>query len=215
MKIKLILFVIILFPKTHSWSQTSMDAKNLLEKASKQLELYDSFKLEFSYNLNNRIEKINQESKGNVVVSGEKYKLNFLGAIQLFDEKNIYTIIPENEEITIIKSNDQEEQDFVFNPTKILNIYKKGYDYHWDILQNVQGRSIQFVKLIPTTEDSDVKSILVGIETITNHIYKIIEVGLNGTITTLTIKNIDVNIVLPLNFFVFESSDYPNYFIIE
>ena len=215
MKIKLILLAIILFPKTYSWSQTSMDAKNLLEKASKQLELYDSFKLDFSYNLNNRIEKINQESKGNVVVSGEKYKLNFLGAIQLFDEKNIYTIIPENEEITIIKSNDQEEEDFVLNPTKILNIYKKGYDYHWDILQNVQGRSIQFVKLIPTTEDSDVKSILVGIETITNHIYKIIEVGLNGTITTLTIKNIDVNIPLPLNFFVFESSDYPNYFIIE
>ena len=150
-----------------------------------------------------------------MVVSGEKYKLNFLGAIQLFDEKNIYTIIPENEEITIIKSNDQEEEDFVFNPQRILNIYKKGYDYYWDILQNVQGRSIQFVKLIPTTEDSDVKSILVGIETITNHIYKIIEVGLNGTITTLTIKNIDVNIPLPLNFFVFESSDYPNYFIIE
>ena len=215
MKIKLILLAIIFFPKTHSWSQTSMEAKNLLEKASKQLEFYDSFKLEFSYNLNNRMEKINQESKGNVVVSGEKYKLDFLGAIQLFDEKNIYTIIPENEEITIIKSNDQEEEDFVFNPTKILNIYKKGYDYHWDILQNVKGRSIQFVKLIPTTEDSDVKSILVGIETTTNHIYKIIEVGLNGTITTLTIKNIDVNIPLPLNFFVFESSDYPNYFIIE
>ena len=215
MKIKLILLAIILFPKTHLWSQTSMEAKNLLEKASKQLELYDSFELEFSYDLNNRIEKINQESKGNVVVSGEKYKLNFLGAIQLFDEKNIYTIIPENEEITIIKSNDQEEEDFVFNPTKILNMYKKGYDYHWDILQNVQGISIQFVKLIPTTEDSDVKSILVGIETTTNHIYKIIEVGLNGTITTLTIKNIDVNKPLPLNFFVFESSDYPNYFIIE
>ena len=215
MKIKLILLVIIFFPKTHSWSQTSMEAKNLLEKASKQLELYDSFKLEFSYNLNNRMEKINQESKGNVVVSGEKYKLDFLGAIQLFDEKNIYTIIPENEEITIIKSNDQEEEDFVFNPTKILNIYKKGYDYYWDILQNIKGRSIQFVKLIPTTEDSDVKSILVGIETTTNHIYKIIEVGLNGTITTLTIKNIDVNKPLPLNFFVFESSDYPNYFIIE
>ena len=94
MKIKLILLAIIFFPKTHSWSQTSMEAKNLLEKASKQLEFYDSFKLEFSYNLNNRMEKINQESKGNVVVSGEKYKLDFLGAIQLFDEKNIYTIIP-------------------------------------------------------------------------------------------------------------------------
>ena len=80
-----------------------MEAKNLLEKASKQLEFYDSFKLEFSYNLNNRMEKINQESKGQVTVAGEKYKLNFLDATQLFDEKNIYTIVPENEEITIIQ----------------------------------------------------------------------------------------------------------------
>ena len=69
--------------------------------------------------------------------------------------------------------------------------------------------------MIPTTEDSDIKSILVGIETYENHIYKIIEVGLNGTITTLTIKNIDVNKKLSSDFFVFDPSDYPNYYINE
>ena len=214
MKIKLLLVTLIFFLSTHSWSQTSLEAKDLLEKASGKLDSYISFELEFSYVLNNRIEQINQESKGKVTVSGDRYKLNFLDAIQLFDGETIYTIVPENEEITLIKPTDDDE-DFMFNPTNLISFYKEGYDYHWDILQNVQGRSIQFVKLIPTTEDSDVKSILVGIETTTNHIYKIIEVGLNGTITTLTIKNIDVNKPLPLNFFVFESSDYPNYFIIE
>ena len=52
-------------------SQTSMEAKNLLERP-KTIELYDSFS-EFGYNLNNVLIR----RKGNVVVS-EKYKLNFL-----------------------------------------------------------------------------------------------------------------------------------------
>ena len=90
-----------IFLSTPSWSQTSIEAKDLLEKA-KKLDSYISFELEFSYVLNNRIEQINEESKGKVSVSGDRYKLNFLDAIQLFDGENIYTIVPENEEITLI-----------------------------------------------------------------------------------------------------------------
>ena len=120
MKIKLLLVTLIFFLSTHSWSQTSLEAKDLLEKASEKLDSYISFELEFSYVLNNRIEQINQESKGKVTVSGDRYKLNFLDAIQLFDGKTIYTIVPENEEITLIKPTDGDE-DFIFNPANILS----------------------------------------------------------------------------------------------
>ena len=57
------------------------------------------------------------------------------------------------------------------------------------------------------------ESLLVGIDTKQNHIYKIIEIGYNGTTTTLTINNMKVNSSLPESFFVFEEVDYPNYFI--
>ena len=213
MKIKLLLVTLIFFLSTHSWSQTSLEAKDLLEKASEKLDSYISFELEFSYVLNNRIEQINQESKGKVTVSGDRYKLNFLDAIQLFDGKTIYTIVPENEEITLIKPTDDE--DFIFNPTNLLSFYKEGYDYHWDISQKIKGKNIQFIKLIPTIDDSDIKSILVGIDTYENHIYRLIEVGLNGTITTLTINSIEINKKLSSDFFVFDPSDYPNYYINE
>ena len=109
MKIKLPLITLIFFLSTPSWSQTSIKAKDLLEKASKKLDKYISFEIEFIYVLNNRIEQINQESKGKVSIAGDKYKLNFLDAIQLFDGKNIYTIVPENEEITLIKPTDDDE----------------------------------------------------------------------------------------------------------
>jgi outer membrane lipoprotein-sorting protein len=196
---------------TNLWSQNSAKAQKLLELASKQMESYENIKFEFSYVLNNRIEQINQESSGKVIVSNEKYKLNFLDAIQLFDGEVLYTIVPENEEITVTKP--QEEDDFGINPRELLQFYKEGYDYHWDIIQKVKGKNIQFVKLIPTQDNMDIQSLLVGIDTQQKHIYKLIEVGENGTVTTLTINNISVDNSLPANFFVFNEASYPNYYI--
>ena len=193
------------------WTQTPIEAQNLLELASKQMESYENIELEFSYTLNNRMEQINQESSGKVTIAEDKYKLKFLDAIQLFDGKALYTIVPENEEITITQANDDE--DFGINPKELLKFHKKGYDYHWDISQRVKGKNIQFVKLIPTKEDGDIVSLLLGIDTQKNHLYKLIEVGENGTVTTLTINQIKVDGSLSENFFVFNQEDYPNYYI--
>ena len=193
------------------WAQTPIEAQNLLELASKQMESYENIEFEFSYTLNNRMEQINQESSGNVTIAQDKYKLKFLDAIQLFDGKALYTIVPENEEITITQANDDE--DFGINPKELLKFHKKGYNYHWDISQRVKGKNIQFVKLIPTKEDGDIVSLLLGIDTQKNHLYKLIEVGENGTVTTLTINQIKVDGSLPENFFVFNQDDYPNYYI--
>lgn len=193
------------------WTQTPIEAQNLLELASKQMESYKNIEFEFSYTLNNRIEQINQESSGKVTIAEDKYKLKFLDAIQLFDGKALYTIVPENEEITITQANDDE--DFGINPKELLKFHKKGYDYHWDISQRVKGKNIQFVKLIPTKEDGDIVSLLLGIDTQKNHLYKLIEVGENGTVTTLTINQMKVDGSLSENFFVFNQDDYPNYYI--
>ena len=114
------------------WSQTPIEAKNLLELASKRMKSYDNIQFEFNYVLNNRIEKINQESSGKVTVSGEKYKLIFMDAIQLFDGRALYTIVPENEEITVTEVNDEE--DFGINPNELLQFYKKGYDYQLSLI---------------------------------------------------------------------------------
>ena len=99
------------------------------------------------------------------------------------------------------------------NFNKLLKFHKKGYDYHWDISQRVKGKNIQFVKLIPTKEDGDIDSLLLGIDTQKNHLYKLIEVGENGTVTTLTINQMKVDGSLSENFFVFNLDDYPNYYI--
>ena len=151
--------------------------------------------------------------EGNVTLAGDQYKLSFLEAIQLFDGTKTYTIVPENEEITI--SYPEEEEDVSISPSKLLSFYEEGYGYEWDIQQRVMGRNIQFIKLLPTETSEEVKYLLLGIDVDRLQVYRLIEVGLNQTLTTLTLKSQEFNIALPEDYFEFNAAEYPNYYINE
>ena len=101
----------------HLNAQDTEAAKNLLNQVSKKIESFDTMKFDFDYVLENRQENIKQETNGSVTVSGDRYKLLFLGVEQLFDGEKIYTIVPENEEITI--DNLDETEDIGINPSKL------------------------------------------------------------------------------------------------
>jgi len=186
-------------------------AKYLLNQVSAQIKKQKNIRLEFQYVLENKEEQIRQEAEGKVTLAGERYKLEFLEIIQLFDGEKTYTIVPENEEITV--SIPQEEEDISINPSKLLSFYKEGYDYHWDISQRVMGRNIQFIKLIPSEGNEDIQYLLLGIDVVKSSIYRLIEIGNNKTTTTLTIINQEENVSLPEDYFEFNSSEYHNFYI--
>jgi len=197
-----------------SYSQTSIEGKNLLNQVSDKMGSYSSIQFDFSYVLNNRKEQINQESSGKITVSGDLYKLDFLDATQLYDGNLIYTIVPENEEITITNPDD-ELNEYTISPSYLLSFYKEGYDYQWDIKQFIRDKNIQFIKLVPVDENTDIQYLLVGVDIDAKHLFRIIEIGNNGTQTILTIEEMKTNVSLPINFFQFEKKDYPNFYIIE
>ncbi|MEK9614363.1 MAG: outer membrane lipoprotein carrier protein LolA [Flavobacteriaceae bacterium] len=211
MKYHFILILLMGLGISDAFAQTSEAAVKLLDEVSENIAGYKNLTFDFTYVLENRLENIKQETEGSVTVAGNKYKLFFLGNEQLFDGQKTYTIVPENEEITI--SSPDEEEDFGINPSKLLNFYKEGYDYQWDIQQSVFGRPIQFVKLIPSSENQDVNYLLLGIDLNRKSIYRLIEIGKNGTRTTLTLSNEATNTPLSENFFTFDASTYPDYYI--
>ena len=209
---KSIVFLLFMFLSgTAVKAQTTEAAKKLLDQVSAKIASFKTMQFDFVYVLENRQENIKQETEGSVTVSGDRYKLNFLGAEQLFDGQKTYTIVPENEEITI--STVEEEDDFGINHSKLLYFYKEGYAFQWDIKQNVMGRNIQFIKLIPIEENKEVKYLLLGIDTRLKTIYRLIEIGANETRTTLTISNFTPNIKLAANYFTFDATQYPDFYI--
>lgn len=211
MKIKQSILAILLVVIGNSFAQNNTDVQKLLDEVSKKVKAYKNISIDFKYELNNLSENINQETKGSVTIEGDKYILNILGVTRIYDGKTLYTISPEDEEVTI--SSDNTDEEGTITPSKMLSFYEDGYRYQMDIVQNVKGRKIQYVKLDPIDTNAEIKHVLLGIDANTKHIYNLIEVGKNGTKTTLTVNSFKTNEPLSKTLFTFDESKYPDYYI--
>jgi len=161
--------------------------------------------------LQNTEENIRQETRGDVIMQDEKYVLRILGITRIYNGKTLYSISPEDEEVTI--SNENSDEENTITPSKMLSFYQNGYSYKMDIIQNINGRKIQYIKLIPLDSNSEIKHVLLGIDIKTKHIYNLIEIGENDTKTTLTVNSFQTNEPLSKTLFTFDKSKYKNYYI--
>lgn len=192
-------------------AQNADKAKALLDKVSTKARSYKNIQIEFKYSLNNPKENINQDSKGNVTLSGNQYALNFMGVTKLCDGKKTYTISKEDEEVSVATVGKNEEDNDT--PAKMLSFFNKGFKFSWDITQTVKGKKIQYVKLVPINPKDDRKQVLVGVDTKSNQIYNTITTNKKGTTVTLTVNSFKTNLALPQNQFTFVKAKYPNYYI--
>jgi outer membrane lipoprotein-sorting protein len=187
------------------------DAQTLLNEMSAKVNEYDNMVLEFKYALDNSEENIHQDTSGDITLVGDNYVLNILGITRIFDGEKLITISPEDEEVTISKQNTTEEN--TITPSQLLTFYEEGYNYKMDIIQNVRGRKIQYIKLNPIDSNSEISYVLLGIDTNTKHVYNLIEIGSNGTKTTLTINAFKTNQPLSETLFTFDAAKYSDYYI--
>ena len=185
-----------------------MDWEKILDKL-----VLVNLNFKFSYVLENSSEGIRQETNGEASLSKNLYKISFLGIVQIFDGSKIYTIIPENEEVNIEDPEDIES--LTINVSNIFEFYKDGYDIQMDIRQKVNNELVQYIKLTPLDSMSDLEYILIGLKTNKLEIYKIIEIGVEKTQTTLTISSQMENKQLPEDFFSFNRNEYSDYYINE
>ena len=208
---KRLIVILILILNGTSFAQNSGEAKTLLNEVSEKVKEYDNIWIEFKYVLDNSEENIKQETRGDVVLDGDKYVLNILGTTRMYDGITLYNISPEDEEVTISKEDFNDED--TITPSKMLSFYEEGFTYNMDIVQNIKGRKIQYVKLTPISSDSEITYILLGIDAQTKHIYNLIEIGNNGTRTTLTVNSFKTNEQLSKSLFTFDESKYKDYYI--
>lgn len=208
---KSILITLILISQTFVFSQNTNDAKKLLDEVNTIAKSYDNISIDFKYVLVNTEENIKQEMRGDVILQGDKYVLNAFGITRIFDGKTLYNISPEDEEVTISSENTEDES--TITPSKMLSFYKEGYNYEMDIVQSVNGRKIQYVKLIPIDSNSEIKNVLLGIDVKTKHIYNLIEIGANNTKTTITVNSFKTNEPLSKTLFTFDAKKYKSYYI--
>ena len=203
-------FYLFFFLSFIGFSQGDQRARALLDQVSEVYASYDTMQMHFSYQLDNTEEGISQKEEGEILVAKDKYKLTVLGIQQICDGTLVYTIDELNKEVII---QEQAAFDTPLNPLDIFDLHKEGYLLQWDIAQRVSGRDIRYVKLIPTETESQSKYLLLGIDTSSKELFKIIDLGINGTDTSFVIKEFTANQPLAPETFVFDKDKYANYYI--
>jgi outer membrane lipoprotein-sorting protein len=198
-----------------SYSQDNSDAELLLNKVSENIKNYDNIYINYAYTLQNIEEDINQTNNGSFVTEDEKWRFEMLGVTRIFDGNKLYSISPDDEEVTI--SSQDPEDETTITPNKMLYFYEEGYYFEMDesrFVGNGQFRKkIQYVKLIPKDSEAEIKYILLGIDTEFNQIYEVIETGKNETVTTISIVDFEFNLPLDSKLFVFDEEKYQDYYM--
>ena len=189
-------------------SLKAQNVQSLLSEVSNKVKSYENIQIDFKYSLENTRENVKQDTRANITLKGENYVLNMLGVTRIFDGKTIYTIVPEDEEVTI--SDYSKEEDKSISVSEMLTFYENGYNYKMDIQQNIRGRKIQFIKLSPIDSTTEIKNILLGIDMQTKHIYKLIQIDSSGTSYTITVNSFKTNQPISQNLFIFDEEKYIN-----
>jgi len=211
---KYILFTIS-FLSSFSYSQIDTDAQQLLNKVSENIKSYDNIYINYAYTLNNIEEDINYTNRGSFVTENENWRFEMLGITRIFDGEKLYTISPDDEEVTISSQNPEDET--TITPNKMLYFYEDGYYFEMGDVKYIGNtnfrKKIQYVKLIPMDSEADIKFIDLGIDTEFNQIYEVVETGKNETITTISIIDFEFNVTLNKQLFVFDSAMYEGYYM--
>ncbi|RLD73925.1 MAG: outer membrane lipoprotein carrier protein LolA, partial [Bacteroidetes bacterium] len=159
---RIIFAVFIVLISLKSFSQNGGEAKKILDEVSQKMSSYKNIFIDFDYVLDNKEEDVRQELSGDVLLQGEKYAVNLFGSTQIFDGNKTYTIIPENEEVNV--SNADIDDKNLVTPSKFYSFYKSGYSFYMGEKKKIKGKKIQFVKLVPMDSNSEVNSVLVGVD---------------------------------------------------
>ena len=200
---------------TFGYSQDNLDAELLLNKVSDNIKSYENIYINYAYTLKNLEEDISQTNNGSFVTENDNWRFEMLGVTRIFDGDKLYSISPDDEEVTI--SSQDPEDETTITPNKMLYFYEDGYYFEMDesrLIGNGQFRKkIQYVKLVPKDSEAEIKYILLGIDTEFNQIYEVIETGKNETVTTISIVDFEFNLPLEANLFVFDKEKYKDHYM--
>lgn len=189
-----------------------IDAKagKILDTVAKKYQSNKNTYFKFSYGTGKN-GKISKKETGIFYTTPSQYKLKIMGIEQIFDGKKVYNINAEDNEITIARG---DMSDMAFSPTNYLNSYKKEYNATHIGSQNINGSSVEKIKLTPI-KSNNIKEVNIYINTAKNQLVRIDQISTEDDIAIINIQDYRANQNLNADMFTFKKNNYKNYIITE
>lgn len=210
----ILLIAAIVAASTAVSAQVDKKAKDLLDKVSAKTKSYTTYKVNFSFNLSNTDQKINETSQGVLSVKGEKYHLKMSDQEIFCDGKKVYTYQKETNEALVQNMSDMDDESIT--PQSIFMMYEKGFKLRYvkDITEG--GKKIAVIDLYPMDpKKKDYTMITLFVDEAQLSITKAEIKAKNGSKYTYSVSKMEPNVTMPDQMFVFDKTKYPGVKIIN
>jgi outer membrane lipoprotein carrier protein len=207
------IFVILFLMSGYSVFAQVKDQKaiTLLDEVSAKTKTYKSMKADFSYTMENKQANINEEKKGTLLVSGDKFKLSIAGQIVISDGKTSWTYIQESNEVQI---NSPDSKDDALTPSKLLSSYNENYKSRIIKDKNQNDPSVETLELIPNKVKNFTKAIL-SIDKTLKQVKSFALYDKNGNIFTYKVTKFTVDVPISPADFSFDPKIFPGVEVID
>lgn len=211
MKNLLTILVIVLIGTTAS-AQYDQKAKNVLDAMSSKYQKIPAYKSDFTYELINEVDGINEKFEGEITVKGEMYRLALDEQLVINNGNTVWNYLPDVNEVNI-ESYDPEEAEM--SPSKIYTAYKKGYKYIYLGDESCAGGTCAVVDLVAEDKDAQIFKIKLFINKSDNSLEKWTMFDKTGNKFIYTIDNFNPNVNVKDTYFTFDASKYPGVEVID
>ncbi|HYF67153.1 MAG TPA: outer membrane lipoprotein carrier protein LolA [Ohtaekwangia sp.] len=193
-------------------AQYDPQALEILEAMSSKYKQMTAFEANLSYTMSNDVEKINEEFKGKITVKGDKFRLVLPEQEVINNGSTIWTYLPEVQEVNI-DNYDPGSEDI--NPSKIYDLYKKGFKYLYLQDKTEGGVVYQEIDLVPEKKDAQFFKIKMLINKKDKSIKSWTMFDKGGNRYKYTIAKFNPNVKVEDSFFTFDPKKHPDVDVID
>ena len=211
MKKSIFIFIGIIVGKV-ALAQYDPKALEVLEAMGKKYKAYSSFEVDFTQALTNESAGVKEEIKGKITVKGDKYKLELVEQQVYNNGTTVWTYLPTSKEVNV-DNFDPKSDDL--NPSKIFEIYKKGFKYLLLGDKNEGGVLCDEVDLVPEKKDAQYFKIKMMISKKDKSVQSWTMFDRSGNRYRNTITKFVPNIKVDDNFFAFDPKKFPGVEVID
>jgi len=193
-------------------AQYDPKALEILDAMSKKYKSIPAFEANITCNLSNDVDKVNDEFKGKITVKGDKFRMVLPEQEVINNGATIWTYLPEAKEVNI-DNYDPTSEDI--NPSKIHEVYKKGYKYLYLQDKTDGGVLCEEIDLVPEKKDAQYFKIKMFINKKEKTVQSFTLFDKGGNRYKYTVSKFTANSKVEDSFFTFDPKNYPGVEVID
>ena len=182
-------------------------AKSILDQLSEKTKSYTSIEAKFTNTFKSTVTEINESQTGTIFTKNNSYRLEMNGQTIISDGETNWIYLKDENEVNITEIDDDENE---INPSKIFTIYESGYKYKFI----KEDKESYHINLFPN-ENGPFSKIELFINKPKMQISSFIMFDKQGSVYKYTIDSFIVNKEIEDEFFMFQTSNYPNIEVID